>query len=199
MPGDVGNAAKLVARHDPGGEPEPAHVRVLRGGDVKEPEVLRHQDINALGVLPIRGARSEFIPAVERKLLPLRLLLGAEFLPLREEPALCLVLKGFRPQGARRPRGHGGRRQDPVAGEGPAKRGKARGAPGQIRPRDEPLKVLSLFLGEPVVVHHSTLASLMRRACGLLDCEALPQHSTWAGPGPTEPVAPHSVVFERDE
>ena len=89
-------------RHDPAGEPQPAHERVLRRGDVEEALVLEQEDVGALGEPPVAGVlaatSSQMSSAV---LLALGLLLGEELLALGELRSWAAMIGS--PPPARRP------------------------------------------------------------------------------------------------
>jgi len=82
--------------------------------------ILREKDVDALGKLARLGAAGDFVPAIERMVLSLGLLLGDQLAARRDSTILGGLLKSIRPDGQC---GRGSRRRgcslarDEAAGE----------------------------------------------------------------------------------
>ena len=146
--GEVGDTPELPGRDDPGRQPEPAHVGILRGGDVEEAVELREEDVRAFREDGAIGAVPDLAPDFERVLLTLGLLLRAERLPLGQGPVLRPAVDRVGAVGDRLGRGDlDGRGRGRAVGEERPREGRAAsGRAGEVDARDEPFEVALLLL-----------------------------------------------------
>ena len=67
--GEIGDAGELRGLEDAVRHPQPAHVGVLVGRDVEQPEEAPAEIVRRLGIFVFRGVRLEPLVGVERMLV----------------------------------------------------------------------------------------------------------------------------------
>ena len=100
--GEVRHAAKLPRIDDAARKAKPAHIAILRRGDVEHAQRLHQEHVRALGKLAGFRTALHLIPQIERILLALGGLFLGQFLSGVGDPILRLEMNRFRPGWQRR-------------------------------------------------------------------------------------------------
>ena len=91
--GEVGEARELRSLQDSVRQPQPAHVGILVGRDIEQPEEAPAEIIRRLGIFVFGGVRLQPLVSVERMLVALELLRIGQ-LAARSQHAVLRLARG---------------------------------------------------------------------------------------------------------